>query len=487
MTTGVKQKRTDVARAALRQVDPGRAAADVFDLFAGDPYPFFLDSGLVMEDIGRYSFIGSRPFLVLMAKGRRVEIRRPRAAERSGPNLRLRENPFQTLKRLLARFRVEGDPRVPFVGGAVGFLGYDLCHFIERLPCTTVDDIRFPDMYFAFYDRAIAFDHHLHKCYLAAVPWGEETSVQAKMDELEARLSTRQSPARRAPLATRAGGPVRSNFTKDDYLRVVQRTKDYIAAGDIFQANISQRFHTRLNVTPCQLYRRLRALNPAPFAAYLQFDDKAVVSSSPERFLRVRDRHVQTRPIKGTRPRGRDPVTDRGMRRELLASEKDAAELTMIVDLERNDLGRVCKYGTVRVAEHKTLEAYATVYHLVSTVVGELHPRYDLVDLLKATFPGGSITGAPKIRSMEIIDELEPTQRSVYTGAIGYVGFDGSMDLNIVIRTFLINGRDAYFQVGGGIVADSQPEAEYDETLDKARALIEAVTQTEGPASPPNQ
>jgi para-aminobenzoate synthetase component 1 len=241
--------------------------------------------------------------------------------------------------------------------------------------------------------------------------------------------------------------------------------------------NLSQRFETGLAVPPAELYRRLRQANPAPFAAYLALDGEgaAVLSSSPERFLKVVGRRVETRPIKGTRPRGRTEGDDRRLADELLASPKDSAELTMIVDLERNDLGRVCDYGSVVVAEHKAIEAYASVFHLVSTVEGTLHGGHDLVDLVKATFPGGSITGAPKIRAMEIIDELEPTQRSVYTGSIGYIGLDGAMDLNIAIRTILVRDGRAYFQVGGGIVADSEPAAEYQETLDKGRRLFAAL------------
>ena len=227
---------------------------------------------------------------------------------------------------------------------------------------------------------------------------------------------------------------------------------------------------------PYELYRRLRRINPAPFASYLNFDDVTVVSASPERFLRIRGDLVETRPIKGTRPRGKDPATDAAMAKELVNSVKDQAEHVMIVDLERNDLGRVCSYGTVRVSELAALEKYATVFHLTSTVEGRLRPGKDVIDLLKATFPGGSITGAPKVRAMEIIDELEPTRRSVYTGSIGYLGFDGSTDLDIVIRTILVKEGRAYFQVGGAVVYDSDPEGEYDETLDKAKALMHALS-----------
>ncbi|MCD5401764.1 aminodeoxychorismate synthase component I, partial [candidate division NPL-UPA2 bacterium] len=267
-----------------------------------------------------------------------------------------------------------------------------------------------------------------------------------------------------------------SNFVKEDYLKAVRKAKEYIGAGDIYQVNLSQRLSADLSILPFELYKRLRQINPAPFASFLNFDGIAIVSASPERFLCLRGRQVETRPMKGTRPRGQDRREDERQKAELLNSEKDKAELVMIVDLERNDLGRVCEYGSVRLREPRTLEPYATVFQTTATVEGMLRKGKDRVDLLKATFPGGSITGAPKVRAMEIIDELEPTKRNLYTGSLGYLSFSGEMDLNIVIRTFLLKEGKAYFQVGGGIVADSDPEAEYEETLDKAKALIEAVT-----------
>jgi para-aminobenzoate synthetase component 1 len=269
---------------------------------------------------------------------------------------------------------------------------------------------------------------------------------------------------------------LRSNFSHRRYLAAVEAAREYICAGDIFQVNLSQRFEADLNIPPYELYRRLRRINPAPFASYLEFDGVSVVGASPERFLRVRGDWVETRPVKGTRPRGRTPAEDRALAEELMSSLKDRAENVMIVDLERNDIGRVCRYGTVKVTELAVLETYPTVFHLTSTVRGRLSAGKNRIDLLKATFPGGSITGAPKVRAMEIIDELEPTRRSVYTGSVGYLSFSGEMDSNIVIRTFLVKDGKAYFQVGGGIVYDSEPEAEYVETLDKARALVQALT-----------
>jgi para-aminobenzoate synthetase component 1 len=268
---------------------------------------------------------------------------------------------------------------------------------------------------------------------------------------------------------------LKANFSHEGYLKAVARAREYICAGDIFQVNLSQRFEADLNISPYELYKRLRKINPAPFASYLNFEGVNIVGASPERFLKVQGDWVETRPIKGTKPRGKTPEEDKALAGDLLASQKDRAENTMIVDLERNDLGRVCRYGTIKVTELAILETYPTVFHLTSTVVGRLREGISRIDLLKASFPGGSITGAPKVRAMEIIDELEPTRRSVYTGSIGYLSFSGEMDINIVIRTFIVKDGRAYFQVGGAIVYDSEPEAEYIETLDKGRALMQAL------------
>jgi para-aminobenzoate synthetase component 1 len=274
---------------------------------------------------------------------------------------------------------------------------------------------------------------------------------------------------------------LKGGFTHQEYVTAVEKARQYIIDGDIFEVNLSQRFEAKLSITPYELYKRLRQINPAPFACYLGFDEVSVVSASPERFLRIRGDWVETRPIKGTRPRGKTPEEDEALAKELLGSAKDRAENIMIVDLERNDLGRVCRFGTVKVTELAILEVFPTVFHLTSTVVGRLREGKNGIDLLKASFPGGSITGAPKVRAMEIIDELEPTRRSVYTGNIGYLSFNGDIDLSIVIRTFLAKGRKAYFQVGGAVVYDSDPEVEYQETLDKARALVNAINMATAP------
>jgi para-aminobenzoate synthetase component I len=414
--------------------------------------------------LGRFSFVGCEPFLTVHSRGRAVWVN----SEKVG------RNPFTVLRRLLKEHRCRPiDSPIPFNGGAVGYFGYDLRRFVERLPETAVDDIPIPEMHFAFYDTVAAFDHHEEKWAITGVDVGADGAAERREQLAEAIGSAPELPEFRTVTAT----GLRSSFERNDYLAALRRVIEYIAAGDIFQANLSQRFEARTDATPLELYAALRRVNPAPFAAYLPLEDgSAVLSSSPERYLKVVDRRVETRPIKGTRPRrAGDEAFNAKMRDELLASAKDRAELTMIVDLERNDLGRVCSYGSVQVTEPIVLEEYPTVYHLASTVEGDLHRGHDVISLVKASFPGGSITGAPKVRAMEIIDELEPTRRSVYTGNIGYIGFDGTTDLNIAIRTMILAQGKAYLQAGGGIVADSVPEAEYQETLDKARAMFQAL------------
>ncbi len=456
------------------------SAPRAFELFRDKPFSFFLDSGMDPQKLGRYSFIGSSPFLVMRSRGEEISLLSP-----EGERV-VFGNPFDVLGELLQEYRLDGNPTtLPFVGGAVGYLGYDLGHFIEKLPSRAVDDLQLPECYLGFYDAVIVFDHLEGRAYVAATGFPErEGSRKARagacLEELQRILAETPCPEDYEDEYSQqpVSGPVglRSNFTHEGYVEAVETAREYIGAGDIFQVNLSQRFEADMPLPPYELYRRLRRINPAPFASYLNFDGVTVVSASPERFLRVRNDLVETRPIKGTRPRGKDPTSDQKLAQELVHSAKDRAEHVMIVDLERNDLGRVCRYGTVRVSELTALEKYATVFHLTSTVEGRLRPDKGVIDLLKATFPGGSITGAPKVRAMEIIDELEPTRRSVYTGSIGYIGFDGGLDLNIVIRTILVKEGRAYFQVGGAVVYDSDPEGEYIETLDKAKALIHALS-----------
>ncbi len=401
-----------------------------------EPYGFWLDSALVHGRLGRRSFWGAEPAVVLRSAGRRVEVERAR-----GTTERFAGDPFEVLRALLReRGHMAG-------GAAVGYLGYGLKRHIERLPDTAIDDLMTPECLLAFYDQVHPFD-----------------------------------PRPLCPPPAAFGPPpqfdgLRSTFTRDAYEEAVRRALAYVRAGDIYQVNLSQRFQAPCPGDPFQAYLSLRAQSPAPFAAYLRYPGFAVLSSSPERFLRYesRNRLIETRPIKGTRPRGADPETDRALAKALTASEKDRAENVMIVDLERNDLGRVADAGSVAVTGLFELETYATVHHLTSTVQARLRDGRDIVDLLTAMFPGGSITGAPKIRAMEIIDELEPVARGVYTGSIGYIGFDGETDLNIAIRTMVVKDGVASFHVGGGIVADSDPRSEYEETLHKGAAMARVL------------
>lgn len=449
----------------IEEVSTPFSSKGIFRVFASEPHLFFLDSGMDPQKLGRFSFIGFDPFLMFNSK------------EGS--------NPFLILKGLLNKYRLDTESTpIPFTGGAVGYFSYDLCHHLEKVPANTLDDINIPDCSVGFYDIVIAFDHLKDKVYIisSGFPELEEAKRLARARE---RLDYIKDRIKKASVISKDSDKkkdllnspqLESNFTKESYISAIEKAKEYIAAGDIYQVNLSQRFSCNIEMLPQDLFEYLRSINPAPFSAYLDLGDVKIVSASPERFLCKRGRHIHTRPIKGTRPRGSDPANDEMLRIELLASAKDRAEHIMIVDLERNDLGRICEYGTVLPTEFVMLEKYSTVFHLVSTVSGILREDIDAIDCLMNTFPGGSITGTPKIRAMEIIDELEPTRRSAYTGSIGYIGFNGNMDTSIVIRTFIIKGDKAYFQVGGGIVADSDPRMEYQETLDKAKALIDSLS-----------
>ena len=467
----------------IKELDSGTDLLKIFHHTQAQAKNFFLDSADNNEKTGRYSFIGYDPFLTVMSKDSNI------LTQSSKSITRKTGNPFDELRHLLNSFHLENSfESIPFTCGAVGYFAYDLCHYIEKLPDTTIDDIEFPEMCFSFYDTIIAVDHLENRCFLLSVNINQNSqkSTAKRVDHvLKMIRDGSNTPYEEESRfnGSRIKRKIISNFSKENYLRAVERAKQYINAGDIYQVNLSQRFQTQIEASPYEIYKRLRKINPASFSSYLKFDNKYIISSSPERFLSLQNRpgsggmvrKIQTMPIKGTRPRGKDEDTNKKMQEELLSSKKDDAELAMIVDLERNDLGRVCNYNTVKVTEKKRLEAHPTVYHLVATVEGELHSRYDAIDLLKATFPGGSITGAPKVRAMQIIDELEPNKRSAYTGAMGYLSFNGNMDLNIAIRTFLVKDDHIFFQVGGGIVADSNPEDEYQETLHKARALIETL------------
>lgn len=425
---------------------------------------------MVNPPLGRYSYLAADPFLVVRSKGKRVESIRGRAAER------IDDNPLAVLRRVLQAFPVARQPGLPpFQGGAAGYLAYDLGRLLERLPERACDDLALPDLCLGFYDWVLAHDALTGESFLLSTGWpeGHPRYAQERAEWAMRRIQKAR------PEGTPPTGPymegLDSNFTHEAYIQAVRAVKAYLEAGDVYQVNLSQRFHGQLRGRPWDLYRALRQVNPAPFAAYFETPEVTVLSASPEQFLRIEGRRVETRPIKGTRPRGQTLEADRALGRELLASEKDRAENVMIVDLLRNDLGRVCRVGSVEVPFLFSLEAHPTVFHLVSSITGVLAEGKSAIDLLQAAFPGGSVTGAPKIRAMEIIEELEPTRRGIYCGSIGFISFTGDMSTSIAIRTIVAHQDKLYIQVGGGVVADSDPEAEYQETLYKAEGLLRAA------------
>jgi len=447
---------------------------EVFRRLQQEPGIFFLDSGMADGRLARYSYVGIDPFFVLQSQGRRIRV------NWNGTLEKLTGNPFDELDRLLSGFAIEReDTPVPFKSGAVGYFGYDAGRHLEKLPRLARDDLNLPECRFGFYDVIYAYDHIESRSYLLSNGFPETSEpgrlrrAKERLIEFKKRLDSPGLSLSVKPMSRPSR--ITCNFTHAAYLAAVERARQYIIAGDIFEVNLSQRFEVDLTLPPAELCLKLRRINPAPFAAYLDCGDFSVVSASPERFLKLSGDMAETRPIKGTRKRGGTPDEDQTLAAELLDSEKDRAENMMIVDLSRNDLGRVCRYGSVKVTGLAVLETFPTVFHLTSTIVGELDEGRTRNDLIKAAFPGGSVTGAPKVRAMEIIDELEPTRRGVYTGAIGWLGFDGDFDLNIAIRTIIAKGSKAYFQAGGAVTYDSDPEAEYQETLHKARALFRAL------------
>lgn len=461
--------------------------ADAFELYRRLTVPgrpsFLLESGKGGEGIARWSFLGSDPYLILTGQGSGYTLcSRDRTTTHEG-------NPSTALADLMRASRMprpEGLP--PFFGGAVGYLSYDAVRRFERLPNLATDDLRIPDLQFAFMDLLASLDHQERTLHLIFAPPMERLLGEPReklyregcdrLAELEARLSV---PARDLDAPTPGACAIAPGQSQAEYMARVGKTQDYIRTGDIYQANLSHRFTVDLArdrtvaEQGASLYQRLRQVNPSPFAGLLTFDDLCLVSSSPERLVRLQGRQADTRPIAGTRPRGATLAEDRRLAEELLTNQKERAEHLMLVDLARNDLGRACRYGTVRADEFMVIERYSHVSHIVSNVMGELREGLDGFDLIPAVFPGGTITGVPKIRCMEIIEELEPVRRGPYTGSLGYLSWSGDLDLNIIIRTLVLTKGRGYLQVGAGIVADSDPAREYEETLFKAEALFKAL------------
>ncbi len=446
------------------------------------------------EHISRYAFIGIEPYLTFKAKDGLITI------DAQGRKTVSYRKPLPRLRELLtacSQEAIEGLP--PFQGGAAGMLSYDFVRYFERLPETAEDDLNIPDAHFFLFDRIISFDCKEEKSWVIVCPGARDTALGFTaisrphaeiMEEAEVHLNSivervgRHDQSCVAPAVVRINPVIEYQTGKEQYMEMVTKAKEYIAAGDIFQANLSLRLSAGVGDTdPLRIYEILRDINPSPFAAYVDFGEYQIVSSSPERLVRVKGPVIDTRPIAGTRPRGKDVTEDDAMTAELLLNEKERAEHIMLIDLERNDLGKVSDYGSVAVDELMITEQYSHVIHIVSNVRGVLAEGMDCFDVIRAAFPGGTITGVPKVRCMEIIEELEQRRRGPYTGSLGYISFSGTMDLNIIIRTFLVKEGRAYVQAGAGIVADSDPEREYYESLKKAEALINTLKRLKPPVS----
>lgn len=437
-------------------------------------HTYLLESVEGGENLARYSFIGLEPFLTYRCKNGAGVI------EDSGGPKQVTGEPLKILQGIMEQFaapKLEGLPR--FYGGAVGYFGYDLVRYVEQLPESTKDDLDLPDCHFILSRLVLIFDHVKHKVKIVVNtqpgidPGAAYHNAVNRINAVKKIIS--EPAAVGTPSRSTAHSGFTSNMTKEEYMNKVEIAKEYIKAGDIFQVVLSQRLKMPLSGEPFEIYRNLRTVNPAPYLYYLNFDGTVIIGSSPEMLIRVEDGVIQTCPIAGTRPRGRSRAEDAALEKELLNDEKEKAEHVMLVDLGRNDLGRVCDYDSIRVNGFMQIEHYSHVMHIVSSVSGHLRPGCTNFDALRACFPAGTVSGAPKVRAMEIIEELEPTRRGVYAGAIGYFGFTGNMDTCITIRTILVHEGMTYVQAGAGIVADSDPGREYDETINKARALLQTL------------
>ncbi len=441
---------------------------------------FLLESVTGGEQLGRYSFLGSDPFLIVTARGKSVKIEGDEEAQLDGV-----DDPLKIIEERILSYNpaiISGLP--PFFGGAVGYVGYDSVRYFENISKNAADDLKIPEMVFLFTDTVIVFDHIKHKIMVIAnilVNGGDVNDLYGKaIEKIDAMIKKLRSFHKSTQLVEMTSHNTRdfsSNVSEERFTEMVEKAKEYIHSGDIFQVVLSQRFSTPVETAPFDIYRMLRTINPSPYMIYLKLKDCTIAGASPEPLIQVQDGVIMTRPIAGTRPRGKTAEEEQRLELELLADEKERAEHIMLVDLGRNDIGRVCEAGTVTVNDLMYVERYSHVMHIVSTVSGKLKKGRSAFDALRAAFPAGTVSGAPKIRAMEIIDELEPTIRGPYAGVYGYFGFNGSLDCGITIRTIVIKDGDAYIQAGAGIVADSVPEREYIETKNKARALFAAIDQ----------
>lgn len=430
----------------------------VYKIFKDEKNTAFLDSSKEDKNLSKFSFIGLNPFLNFTYKDNIVYINEKEIKEK---------DPFIALDNLINKYKINYESDIPFISGAIGYFSYDIGRKLEVLPKTAKKEIEIPDAIFNFYNNLIIFDIQNKKTYISSLGIGEEIEdIEEKLKNYKEDLEVK---------VTESNNKFTSNFEKENYEKAILRLKEYIRNGDVYIANMTRQIWCYNKEESFSIYEKLRSINKAPFSAYMNFNDFQIISSSPERFLYVKDKMVHTRPIKGTRPRGKNFLEDRENRKALENSEKDKAELLMIVDLERNDLSKVCKPNSVKVTELFKIEEYATVFHLVSTIEGELEEGVSAVKCIRECFPGGSITGAPKIRAMEIIEELEGLRRNLYTGSIGYFDLRGNCDFNIVIRTIIKKDNKAYFGVGGGITYDSKEEDEWFETIDKGKALMRVL------------
>lgn len=439
-------------------------SAALFNGIAQHPWAVFLDSGFPYANQGRYDILAAEPVCTLVTNGDTTQI------EQSGRSTLEQGDSFEILKAQLAANKWQGsDHHLPFQGGAIGYFAYDLARGIEKMPNLAKNEEHIPDMAIGIYDWALVVDHQLEKTYLTG------NCSEQKRQHWAEYFSQIPMSVNTAPFQVTS--KITANLDKVDYIKAFNRIKQYLKEGDCYQVNLSQRFAAQCQGDPWHAYQNLRKFNAAPFGAYLNLPGVQILSSSPERFLKLSAGRVETKPIKGTRPRKTDPIQDQLQQQQLIESPKDRSENLMIVDLLRNDLGKTCQKGSVSVPHLFAIESYATVHHLVSTVTGTLAEGQQAIDLLKSCFPGGSITGAPKIRAMQIIEELEPSRRGVYCGAIGYISQDGSMDTNIAIRTLVHSAGNIRFWAGGGIVNDSSAEDEYQECFDKAAAMLALLKQ----------
>ncbi|MBS4026256.1 MAG: anthranilate synthase component I [Clostridia bacterium] len=454
----------------------------VYERIGGpENHSFVFESGKGAEKIARYSFVGGKPFLVFKSKGNNINlIKGDQTEEFEGA-------PLKVLKEIMDSYQSISTHNLPhFFGGAIGYFSYDLVRQIEKIPNTAVDELEIPEVYLLMVDWVYLLDHQEEKLYLVVnVPkdclndLGYQAALE-KIDWMEQVLSEEWIPFEKTlPTKGLKKKQLRANLLEEEFAHIVSSGKEYIAAGDIFQVNLSVRLYRKLQVPPYLVFKYLRKINPSPYGGYMKLGEIDLISSSPELLVRVKGDVVETRPIAGTRRRGENREEDLALTKELLSCAKENAEHIMLVDLERNDLGRVCDYGTVEVDELMVIEEYSHVIHIVSNVKGRLHRDKDRFDVIKATFPGGTITGAPKVRCMEIIEELEGIRRGIYTGSMGWLNFSGDMELNIAIRTIVVKDELAYIQAGAGIVADSDPYREYHESMKKAEAMVKAIEITE--------